>query len=163
MPSFCTIPLTKGYAAKVDWEDMRLLEFRWSIWDSRGSDHLYAKRQVGGKTLFLHHAILPAKQGFRVDHRNGDGLDCRRGNLRYLTPTGNSRNRRGARKDSSTGLLGVYPRKNGKFQSMIRHEGKLINIGTFDTLEEAAAARLRKEQELWGIQPQRAHLFEETA
>lgn len=47
----------------------------------------------GRRTIFrLHHALLPPREGFVVDHRNGDGLDNRRSNLRYVTKSTNNRN-----------------------------------------------------------------------
>lgn len=42
---------------------------------------------------------------------------------------------------SSSGELGIYPKKNGKFQVQFRINSKLTTVGSFDTLEEAVRAR----------------------
>lgn len=65
-------------------------------------DHIYARRCVGGKTLWLHREILTRRDGppapRRVgDHKNGDTLDCRRINLRWATPSQNARNTTGSK------------------------------------------------------------------
>lgn len=66
-------------------------------------DHMYARRCVGGKTLFLHREILnkwkgpPLSHRLIGDHLNGKTLDCRRKNLRWATRRQNSQNTVGSK------------------------------------------------------------------
>ena len=71
-----------------------------------------------------------------VDHKNNDGLDCRRENLRTATRAQNCRNRPKHRNNTS-GYKGVF--KSGRsWRAMIRVDGKLVCLGSFDTTIEAA-------------------------
>lgn len=44
--------------------------------------------------LYLHRLVMDAPEGLQVDHENGDGLDCRRVNMKLTTNKGNANNRR---------------------------------------------------------------------
>lgn len=94
----------------------------------------YAKN----KSLYLHDMILPPRPGLMRDHRNGNGLDCRRENLRYVTPAQNQQNAP-RRADNNSGYRGVHKQKNG-WVAQIRVNGRRIYLGHFKTAEEAAAA-----------------------
>ena len=76
-----------------------------------------------------------------IDHINGDTLDNRIENLRAVTGKENQRNTK-LSSNSTTGINGVTKRKYGKpYEVQIHVDGKAIYLGTFATLEEAAAAR----------------------
>jgi hypothetical protein len=68
------------------------------------------------------------------DHRNGDQLDNRRGNLRIASRTENSRNRRVI--ENAHGFKGVVMSSTSRFAARFR--GK--RIGTFNSAREAAMA-----------------------
>lgn len=53
----------------------------------------YALRRDGKKSLFLHRYLLKAKKGQIVDHINGNRLDNRLCNLRFVTMKQNNQNR----------------------------------------------------------------------
>lgn len=80
-----------------------LVETSWNVWWSgRARWQLYAKRNTGTArdTVRMHREILqrvdprsPAELlGLHGDHRNGQTLDNRRANLRWLTPEENRAN-----------------------------------------------------------------------
>ena len=69
------------------------------------------------------------------DHKNGDTLDYRRGNLRSISVAGNSLNKLGVRSDSSSGVRGVYRTRHG-WRAMIHFE----RLGRFADIRDAAEA-----------------------
>lgn len=84
------------------------------------------------------------------DHKDGDGLNNRRSNLRPCTYSQNGANR-GPQKNSSTGVKGVFPhRDTGKFRSCIMVEGKSRHLGIFATIEDAALAYRTAAEEAFG-------------
>lgn len=153
------IALTKGLFALVSPEDEHLSSRKWHAYKGKSGFYALGKVGIGGKkqkTISLHRTIVGMMpNGAVVDHINGDTLDCRRENLRITNRTVNNRNRVGAQKNSTTGILGVYPRGR-RYGAMIRNGGKQIHLGTFLSLEEAAEARASAEINLWGVEPRRS-------
>jgi len=89
------------------------------------------------RLIALHFLECPDKSLKYIDHINGNILDNRLENLRYIDASGNSRNKR-LKKNTKSGITGVYISKN-KFISMIRNEsGKKVYLGTFNTAQEAS-------------------------
>lgn len=87
-------------------------------------------------TQQMHRLITEWAEG--VDHRNNDGLDNRKSNLR---PSNQSQNTANGRLcvTSSTGYKGVTkPRAKRSFVAQIRVHGKQTHLGSFVTAEEAA-------------------------
>lgn len=100
------IPLTKGLFTKVDPIDFEWAKnYTWRAHKSgRNGDIVrhYAVRSVGRQTLRLHRCVLNAKMGEEVDHRNGDTLDNRRENLRFVTRQQNVFNSQKMRRRTSS-------------------------------------------------------------
>lgn len=133
-----TIPLTRGFSVLISREDYaRVSQFKWHYTGG------YARRTAKetGKHHWLHRFILNLSDNDpRVDHRNGNGLDCRRSNLRTATPTQNQGNKR-LNKNNTTGFKGVcFDAFNEKFMASICINGKSKTIGRFDTAQSAADA-----------------------
>lgn len=76
-----------------------------------------------------------------IDHRDGDALNNRWSNLRAASRTFNQQNLRRAHRDSTSGFLGVTPKRN-RFAASICVNRKKYRLGTFATAEEAHAAYL---------------------
>jgi hypothetical protein len=72
-----------------------------------------------------------------IDHINRNGLDNRLDNLREADQTLNNYNTN-IRKDNTTGYKGVYIHGSG-FRARVTNKNKNYNLGTFETIEEAAA------------------------
>lgn len=142
------IPLTRGYVALVDDEDYeRISAFKWCAHVGHRKDGsiagIYAGRgwQVDGKNKYelLHRSVLRMSDPkIKIDHKNHNGLDCQKHNLRVATHENNTRNAR-LRRDSSSGFKGVSLHKDGKWRAYIGSE-PVTYLGLFVTKEDAARA-----------------------
>jgi AP2 domain-containing protein len=133
-----TIPLTQGRVAIVDSRD-----FEWlSKWKWHFTFYGYAARRDGkrGTMLYMHREILGLKRGEMGDHANMDRLDNRRDNIRKCDKAQNSINRP-LQENNTSGFRGViWSKRRQKWIARMKHHGKQIHVGTFDTPEIAAAA-----------------------
>jgi len=145
------IPLSHGCFAKVDDEDFTFLSsFTW--WVTKNKHIRYAATEVKGKTIRMHRMILGLSDPkIFTDHKNHDGLDNQRGNLRVCTPAQNAENSRKIRKQTSSWYRGVYWCKQGQlWRAQITVEKKHRTIGRYKTQEEAALAYNRAATEAFG-------------
>ena len=76
-----------------------------------------------------------------VDHINGNHNDNRIENLRTITHGENMQNIRRPNRNNRTGYLGVCPNGSG-YRAEIKVNGKKVNLGTYDTPQEAHTAYL---------------------
>ena len=84
------IPLTKGYVAIVDDEDFATLAtHKWcvSVVATGNRTLFYAVRRQKGssKLTLMHRVITHAPEGMEVDHKDGNGLNNVKKNLRMCT------------------------------------------------------------------------------
>ncbi|PLX24948.1 MAG: Pathogenesis-related transcriptional factor and ERF protein [Salinivirgaceae bacterium] len=79
---------------------------------------------------------------------NGNPLDCRIKNLEWSTLSNVVRNT--SKTDNQFGYRGVVKNSN-KYQAIIYVNRKAINLGSFETPEEAALAYNKKSIELFGV------------
>jgi hypothetical protein len=143
-----TIPLggkkAAGRVALVDDEDYELVsQYTWHVLERRGgpgrNDGPYAqtKTRINGREVgvFMHKLLT----GYPMtDHRNGDGLDNQRHNLRPATTAQNNHNQSPAPGRSSP-YKGVHWHKGcRKWQAAIRINGKKRHLGLFASEEDAA-------------------------
>ncbi len=145
------ITLTRGYVALVDDEDYeRVAAHKWQAQVVPGvySTRVYAQRAFYApkrESVRLHQFILGVRL-VRVDHRDGNGLNNQRYNLRIATDRQNSANRK---KDprSSSRWNGVYWAKPnhrwsvGRWRACISLPGsKKLDLGYFKDECDAATA-----------------------
>lgn len=148
-----TIELTRGKFAYIDDEDFEMLSsFTWQTVCCSG--HLYARTQVtiDGTlhAIYMHRLIIGAKDGEMVDHRNGNGLDNRRFNIRLATRTQNNRNSC-KRKNNVSGFKGVtFHKQHTRWSARIKVDKRVFYLGYFDTPEKAATAYNEAAKEHFG-------------
>lgn len=146
------VPISKGYVALVDAADAaRVLQHKWSA--KEGRQTVYARRTAKRPDgTWGHQSMHQFLTGYALtDHRNGNGLDNRRSNLREATAVENSQNCR-KRPHNTSGFKGVTWHKNRrKWMAQIK-PGDQSNrfLGYFLTAEEAARAYDTAARELHG-------------
>ena len=137
------ITLTKGYTAIIDAADVHLAEGRnWCAAVQRYTVYAQTNESTGGEShgIFLHRVLMAPPDDMQVDHRSGDGLDCRRANMRWATRAQNNHNQRISRNNTS-GFKGVsWDDDRQKWMAGIVVGGKRIHLGRFVTPEAAHAA-----------------------
>lgn len=143
-PETVTIQLTKGYTAVVDAIDADLSALAWYPFDN--GRNRYA---IGAHSVFLHGVILERvigralNAGEMCDHKDDNGLNCRRDNLRVATRSQNAQNSRRP-SHSLTGYKGVSKSKNQNlarpYMARIYVNKRRLFLGNFATAQEAHEA-----------------------
>lgn len=139
---------------QIDIDDLdRCLEYQWGIMRVQLSEaspvYYYANNN---KTGMLHRFIMNAPKTMVVDHVDRNTFNTRKRNLRLTDHKGNGKNTKLSRRNKS-GAKGViwFPYKGyNKWKAYIRVNYKNINLGFFDTKEEAIAARKAAEEKYFG-------------
>jgi len=146
------IPLTQGKVALVDDEDYEELnKHKWCA--QKTGKAFYAVRNVGKrphqKHVYMHRQILNAPPGVECDHRNGNGLDNRRCNLRICTSGQNKMNQRP--RGGTSQFKGVrWHRQAKRWQAEIMINSKHRYLGLFADETDAARTYDVAARELFG-------------
>lgn len=138
------IPLTRGFVAFVDDSDFeKVSAFKWHthcagrcLYAARNGDRINGRRQG---YIYLHRFLIP--DAVSVDHRDGDGLNCQRYNLRPATKRQNGQAKVKKRLGCASKFRGVSRcKKTLKWLPEIHVNGKKLSLGRFFNEEEAARA-----------------------
>jgi hypothetical protein len=141
------VELSNGLIATIDAADAApVAPFRWycSVSGSGKTFYAAARIRADGKqtTLYMHRLITGCQRGDGkdVDHKDGNGLNNRKNNLRVCTRQQNQCNR-----DSTnpTGFRGVALMKGGRVKPWVaglKYRGRRLVFGYYATAEEAARA-----------------------
>lgn len=152
----CIVELTQGYVAFVDAADAYLIaDYSWHA-RACSKGRVYAVTNAitddSGKRspIQMHRVITDAPAGRIVDHRDGDGLNNRRANLRVATQKENTWNT-GPRRNSSSGVKGVHwCKRDRRWIAQIMKDGVAYRLGSFVDLEPARLAYIAAAKELHG-------------
>lgn len=150
------IPLTRGMWAIVDEADYQLVkDHKWNVQKSPCTFYARCRSKKDGvwQTIMMHRLILKPWFKNEVDHKDGNGLNNTRSNIRECTGSQNQMNRI---HKNATGFRGVTPR-HCSFVAYIRILGKKTWLGTFKTALDAAkaynAAAIKHHGEFAGLNP----------
>ena len=143
-PSYVVGIMEDGTKFFFDKEDIRFFKGKEIRLDNDG---YLLFRKENHNLQRVHREILGLTKHDRVvvDHINRNKRDNRRCNLRVCSNAENTRNHK-LSKRNKTGVTGVYKLKNGRYSAAIGVNNKLINLGTFDTIDDATAARKQAER-----------------
>ena len=129
-------------------------------------EHLIAGRQLrihsGGYPAItdnhvsttVHSLVMGgARPGSHIDHINGDRFDCRKANLRFVSPSLNQVNRKRLNRNNTSGVRGVSRStvcKSKPWRARIAVNNRSITLGYFASIEEARSARMAAELQYFG-------------
>lgn len=105
----------------------------------------YRKGTVLDVKIYAHRAIWALQTGAwpegDIDHISGDRANNRWVNLRSISRKVNAKNTK-RRETNTSGMMGVSQYgARGRWRARIMTDGKMTNIGCFDTYEDACEAR----------------------
>lgn len=143
------IQLSNNKVAIVDDGDYEnLSRYTWSA--ERKRQIWYASCQMSSGKVYMHRFIMDANQSELVDHKDRDGLNNQRNNLRKCTDAQNSQNRKKSTANKS-GYKGVYWHKKArKYAAKIENNGIRRYLGLFEDAVSAAKAYDRAAVEYHG-------------
>ena len=143
-------PLLPKIFTLVDDEDyVWLKKFTWYYYPYKRTS--YAKTFIDGVCIGMHTLILqPPSKDITVDHKDGDGLNNQRINLRFANLQ-QQRQNKSKHLNSNSQYKGVYWREDRKyFVTQICINGKQTYIGSFSSEIDAAKAYNKAAKKYYG-------------
>jgi hypothetical protein len=119
-----------------------LNKYNWCLLDK--GQQKYARRilydpKAGITSVSMHREIMKPPKYKLIDHRNGNGLDNRRDNLRPATRSENMYNRRKTKSKTTSSFIGIYF-DGKKWRASIKYSGKKLCLGSYINEIDAAKA-----------------------
>lgn len=139
------IVLSNNMIALVDDADYELLKgFKWHYKPSRHTGYAYMNiKKANGKktTKKMHTVIMNTPAGFQIDHKDRNGLNNQRENLRVATSGQNQANIGKQERTTSSRFKGVgWDSHRKKWNAHIKIDQVMKNLGRFEKEEDAARA-----------------------
>lgn len=147
------IPLTQGKVALVDDADYDwLMQWNWYALKQRrkAGEVYYAVRAAYNpkRLLYMHRVLLGLTGALEADHRDNDGLNNQRFNLRPSTPSQNCANRMKLPHRMFKGVHWEPDRR--KWRAVIKVGGKVYRLGRFSDAASAADAYANAARKFFG-------------
>jgi hypothetical protein len=137
--------------AIIDLEDVDLVKnHKWCA--DFHSNTIYCRATINKKRCYLHRFIIDCDDKLNqvIDHKDNNGLNNRKSNLRICTQQENTRNCKKS-KSNKSGIIGVYWNKSSnKWVSEITISYKNIRLGYFENFDDAVQARKEAEEKYFG-------------
>lgn len=140
-------------------ESLTIVDGRRLVWRMTGrqaghtTEDGYIAVRLGGCLYLAHRLIFLMEHGYLpplIDHIDRDPSNNHITNLRAADKRINAINT-GLASNNKSGVKGVSWHKAGnKWTAQIKDKGRKIHLGSYSLLEDAIAARLKAEEELWG-------------
>lgn len=152
------ISLTQSKVALIDDEDfIELSNYKWCTccfdgkWYAlRYSKDGYKWPENHGKIVLMHKQIMRAEKGQQLDHKDGNGLNNQKSNLRFSTQQQNTFNRKVTGRGTSKFKGVCWNRRAKKWHALIGYNHKRYHLGYFKSEIEAAKAYDAKAKKLFG-------------
>lgn len=124
----------------IDNEDFnKIKNYKWRLYYDKNKNLKYVlTTDKNKKTLFLHRYIMNCPNNMIIDHKNHNGLDNQKNNLRICNYINNNRNKKKC-KNSTSKYKGVYWNKyHKKWEVSIKNKNEKKFLGYFNNEKEAA-------------------------
>jgi AP2 domain-containing protein len=153
MSAVVFIPLTQGKVTVIDFEDFEKVRlYKWHA--QRVNNHWYARAYTGrenkkSQLTYLHKFLCNGEQD--TDHRDGDGLNNQRRNLRACSKSENQRSVRRKKDGATSKFRGVsLCRQTNRWRAQIYYGRRQHVLGRYDNAENAARAYDAAAKEYFG-------------
>ena len=148
------IPLTRGQITIVDDDTHEFLtQWKWNAFKTNFGQFYAVRTDCSGpkpKVIRMHRLLMPDHPELEIDHINGNPLDNRRENLRYVTRSQNQMNRV-TYSWTRSGIKGVsWDNNSNSWRIRIMVDGKSMTLGYAKELEIARQIRLEGERTYHG-------------
>jgi hypothetical protein len=124
----------------IDSEDYESVSSRiWRIAQKRRKYYVITGSPKSHTAIYLHNFIIgDAPDGKEVDHIDGNSLNNRRNNLRFVTHLENIDNLRATRIDNQIGIRGIaYCKRDKLYKVDFNYHNKRVYSKSWNTIEEA--------------------------
>lgn len=142
--------MIKDQEVQVDKEDWILLSrHNWNIVTI--GNCLYCYTVLARTNVFMHQLVFgPTKRNTMIDHKDGNGLNNTKENLREVTNSINQQNRHWKPKGTSKYRGVFWASRNKRWQAQIKINGKTKYLGQFKEEVDAAKAYDIAAKQLFG-------------